>query len=288
MQAGSIPSNVYVGAMVASNQMIGRVGTTGYSTGNHLHFGISLGKYWNQSGIDPTKENYLIALNVSWNTWASDVTNTNARLNAKFTVSQRVGFTGAGITVWDEKGNVIASKNEKTAVNNTYMNIWYDMNSELGKTLTPGTRYYYQIYADFGGKRYYCGKTSFQTTGTKPAAKHYHSYSGWTTVRRATVFSTGLMQRTCSCKAKETKTVPKLTPTISVSASKVTLKRFRSTTVSVKNLAYGDRVYKWSTSNKKVAAVSISGRITAKAKGSAKITVTLLSGKKAVIYVTVK
>ena len=28
--------------MVSSNQKIGEVGTTGYSTGNHLHFQVSL------------------------------------------------------------------------------------------------------------------------------------------------------------------------------------------------------------------------------------------------------
>lgn len=58
MQANSIPSGVYVGARVSAGQMIGRVGTTGNSSGNHLHFGISTGTWYNHSGINPQNETY--------------------------------------------------------------------------------------------------------------------------------------------------------------------------------------------------------------------------------------
>ena len=58
MQAGSIPANVYYGARVERGQLIGKVGTTGNSSGYHLHFGISIGAYYNDSGIDPEYEVY--------------------------------------------------------------------------------------------------------------------------------------------------------------------------------------------------------------------------------------
>lgn len=59
MQANSVPSEVHYGAYVSAGQKIGKVGTTGNSTGNHLHFGISYGKYWYESGINPENESYI-------------------------------------------------------------------------------------------------------------------------------------------------------------------------------------------------------------------------------------
>lgn len=59
MQGGSIPADVYYGAYVSAGKMIGRVGTTGYSSGNHLHFGISYtANYWD-AGPDPSTLSYI-------------------------------------------------------------------------------------------------------------------------------------------------------------------------------------------------------------------------------------
>lgn len=59
MQAGSIPAEVHRGARVEAGAHIGRVGMTGFAYGVHLHFGISTGTYWNESGINPQYENYI-------------------------------------------------------------------------------------------------------------------------------------------------------------------------------------------------------------------------------------
>ena len=59
MQANSIPSNIYVNARVEQGQMIGKVGTTGNSSGNHLHFGITLSNYYTYNDINPQNESYI-------------------------------------------------------------------------------------------------------------------------------------------------------------------------------------------------------------------------------------
>lgn len=59
MMAYSIPSDIYVGAYVQAAQKIGALGTTGNSSGPHLHFGISIGKYYYQSGINPAAQSYV-------------------------------------------------------------------------------------------------------------------------------------------------------------------------------------------------------------------------------------
>lgn len=115
MQANSIPENVRWGSTVSAGQKIGAVGTTGNSSGNHLHFAISLGNYWNQSGINPQNETYVDSANpgnvISWsNCNVSYCDHHNATINGRANASYHGTFTEAGGSVWDGNGNLVAQK----------------------------------------------------------------------------------------------------------------------------------------------------------------------------------
>ena len=115
-------------------------------------------------------------------------------------------------------------------------------------------------------------------------------FGPWQTVSTATVFAPEQQRRTSNKGRQETRTVgSSLTPTIKLNATSIKLKVKQSTTkVQVSGLAAGDRVQSWTTSNKKVATVTSRGKITAKKTGKASIIITLASGKKAVVNVTVQ
>ena len=115
-------------------------------------------------------------------------------------------------------------------------------------------------------------------------------FGPWQTVSTATVFALEQQRRTSNKGRQETRTVgSSLTPTIKLNATSIKLKVKQSTTkVQVSGLAAGDRVQSWTTSNKKVATVTSRGKITAKKTGKARIIITLASGKKAVVNVTVQ
>lgn len=115
-------------------------------------------------------------------------------------------------------------------------------------------------------------------------------FGPWTTVSPATVFAPETQQRTSNKGNTETRTVgTKLTPTIKVSATAIKLKVKQSTSkVTVTGLASGDSVKSWTSSNKKIASVTQKGTIKGLKAGKAKVTITLASGKKQVISVTVQ
>ena len=135
-----------------------------------------------------------------------------------------------------------------------------------------------------------CGDV--QTTVLKATG---HQWSNWTKISDATVFATEQQQRTCqTCGEKETKEVgATLAPTATVNASTVTLKVKQSTKgLKVTDLAAGDSVASWKSTNAKVFTVkgNADGTCTLKGlkKGSAKLEITLASGMMKIITVKVQ
>lgn len=116
-----------------------------------------------------------------------------------------------------------------------------------------------------------------------------HMWNSGKITKAATVMATGVKTYTCTlCKANKKVTIAKLKPTIKLSKTSVTLKKGKTATIKVSKLAKGDAVKSWTTDKKKVAIVDKKGKIKAVKKGKATITVTLKSGKKAIVKVTVK
>ncbi len=118
-----------------------------------------------------------------------------------------------------------------------------------------------------------------------------HTWNSGTVTKQPTALAAGIRTFRCSaCGAQKTETIAKLTPTLSVNAKKLPLKIRQSTSkLKVSNLAAGDYVVSYASSNPKIAKVSKSGKITAgKKAGKAIITITLASGKKEKITVQVQ
>lgn len=114
-----------------------------------------------------------------------------------------------------------------------------------------------------------------------------HEWDDWYTVKAATISTTGLQERECwVCDETQTSIIPKLKPYIKLSKKNVKIQATKTCTLKIK-YAKGDSIKKCKSSNTKVATVSKKGKIKAINIGTARITVTLKSGKKATCKVTV-
>ncbi|MGI6116916.1 MAG: Ig-like domain-containing protein [Bilifractor sp.] len=193
--------------------------------------------YWGV--IRPDFPNSSTPPSVTWSNESCDVTRTNAVPRTRANFGSSGSFTEAGIILRDSAGNIIGQKSEDPKYTGTYLNIWYDINSELGVTLSPGTAYSYEIYVVFNGNRYSTGRKTF-TTESIP-------------VSGISVSPTSL-----NLKVGATST---LTATVSPSNA-------------------SNKAVTWISSNYNVAAVNSSGKVTARATGSATITARTVSGGK--------
>lgn len=126
-------------------------------------------------------------------------------------------------------------------------------------------------------------------TGARTIPALGHRYGPFKVKREATISKTGIKTRACKrCDYTQDRSIPKRKPAIKLAQTKLTVGVKQ--TVSAPKVTYekGDKIRSWKSSNKSVATVNSKGRITGKKAGSARITVTLRSGKKATLKVTVK
>lgn len=141
-----------------------------------------------------------------------------------------------------------------------------------------------------------CGKLFSDAQGTKETTEAAmklplasHSYGEYQTTKAATALAEGVKTAVCNnCGAAVTAPIARLTPAVKLSVSSLTLKVRQSFTIKASGLASGDKVTKWKSSNTKVATVNSKGKVIARKKGSATITVTLASGLSKKIKVKVQ
>ena len=129
-------------------------------------------------------------------------------------------------------------------------------------------------------------KVTIQDTGEV----HQHSYGGYKTTRRPTVFKAGEKVKTCSvCGYEKKVSIAKLKPVLKVNVSSITLKTRQQTSGLKITMAKGDKVTSWKSADTKIVKVSGSGKLTAqKKKGTTTVTVKLKSGLSKKIKVKVQ
>ena len=145
-----------------------------------------------------------------------------------------------------------------------------------------------------GSKTYTCADCKGTKTETIPATGH--KFDSWKTVKAQSIYSGAVQKRTCNaCGKKETRIVgDKLKPVLKVNAPKLQLKRRQKTQkFTLIDIAKGDSVKSWVSSNKKIVTVSGKPNGTCiikagKKTGSAKITITMRSNLKKTIGVKVQ
>ena len=132
-----------------------------------------------------------------------------------------------------------------------------------------------------------CGDKKAATT---IPATGKHSFSAYRTTVAATVLKTGTKERTCTvCGEKETASIAKRKATIRLSAAKITVPLNKTIAGPTVTFGKGDAIKSWKSLKTSVVTVnSRTGKLTGKKAGTAKVTVTLKSGKKATVIVTVK
>lgn len=123
-----------------------------------------------------------------------------------------------------------------------------------------------------------------------------HTYGAWIATQSATVFNPEQQKRTCSkCGKEEYRTNGNnLTPTIRTNAASLKFKKKQSTSkFKITGLAKGDYIKSFTSSNKKLITITGNKTGTCKIKaanktGKTKITITLASGLKKTITVTIQ
>ena len=115
---------------------------------------------------------------------ASNISETNAKLFGTLHKAAGYNCSVCGIYLGTSSSSMTKRNTESVgSASNNYrggagFDIWYDLTGELGIRLSPGTTYYYKIYAVVNGTEYTGPTASFRTAGSAPSAVIQPSSSG--------------------------------------------------------------------------------------------------------------
>lgn len=168
------------GAYVTQGKQIGTMGSTGYSSGRHLHFSLSTnayssGRYNNNEGV----VSYIYSLStqapsVTLNTdyWRYSIGKTNAVVCGTINNPNRGTISTVGCYLYDKNGKHLYTHIEhcnSEYINSASVPLWTDFNVDANYTLTQGTTYKYVLYAYIDNIIYKSEMASFTTDGSPQA-----------------------------------------------------------------------------------------------------------------------
>lgn len=162
--------NVSTGASVTAGQIIGKMGSTGNSTGTHLHFAMYRNSFRNENSVNP-----LSFISPFSNITATNITNTSATLYAYFGASA-TNIDSAGFYIGTSTSNM--KKYSETINSNgvdsngNYITHLYYSTSKWHGSLEPATKYYYKFWMKAYDTVYETDIYTFTTAGCQ------HSWNG--------------------------------------------------------------------------------------------------------------
>ncbi len=93
------------------------------------------------------------------------ITNTNAVLCGNIYNPFGAKVSKCGIKLYNENGTLLKDFSNSISFTDSNVKIWFDLNNEVGYTLTRGTKYKYVLYGVVDGKTYSTSTQTFTTKG---------------------------------------------------------------------------------------------------------------------------